>query len=122
MAEAFDDPARIEGYHAHVYYTPETRALAEILRAGIGERFPVRLGNWHDEPVGPHTVAMYQVAFAVDEFPRLVPWIMLNRADLDVLIHPMTGDGFADHTSFALWLGTRLPLRVDVLRRGPRSA
>ena len=117
MAEEFIEPGRIEGYHAHVYYDPGTRAKAERLRAGIGERFPARLGSWHDEPVGPHPIAMYQVAFAIEEFPQLVPWLMLNRDGLDVLVHPMTGDAVADHASHALWLGTPLPLRLDSLRR-----
>jgi aromatic ring-cleaving dioxygenase len=121
LAETFADPGMISGYHAHLYYAPETRAAAERLRAAIGENFPrVRIGSWHDEPVGPHPVAMYQVAFAVEEFPRLVPWLMLNRAGLDILVHPLTKDSVADHTGFALWLGTPLPLRVEVLRRGPR--
>ena len=65
MAEAFADPDRIEGYHAHIYYDPATtRAKAERVRQGVGERFETRLGNWHDEPVGPHPVSMYQIAFA----------------------------------------------------------
>src|SRR5690242_17912041 len=64
---------QIEGYHAHVYYDAETRPLAERLRHQIGERFAVRLGRWHDAPVGPHPRSMYQVAFEVPEFPRLVP-------------------------------------------------
>jgi aromatic ring-cleaving dioxygenase len=118
MAEAFADPERIESYHAHIYYDPATRERAEQLRQGIGERFSARLGNWHDEPVGPHPVAMYQVAFAAAEFPRLVPWLMLNRDGLDVLVHPQSGDSVADHTRFAMWLGHVLPLRLDVLRRG----
>lgn len=117
MADAFVDARRINGYHAHVYYNPSTRAKAERLRAGIGERFAARLGSWHDEPVGPHPVAMYQVAFAAEEFSRLVPWLMLNRDGLDVLVHPMTDDAVADHTNHALWLGSPLPLRTDVLRR-----
>ena len=45
---------------------------------------------------------------------------MLNREGLDVLVHPLTDDSVADHTQFALWLGTPLPLRIEVLRRGPR--
>ncbi|HEY2539443.1 MAG TPA: DOPA 4,5-dioxygenase family protein [Stellaceae bacterium] len=121
MAEIFADPERIDGYHAHIYYDPAdptTRAKAERLRQGIGERFAARLGNWHDEPVGPHPVAMYQVAFAAAEFPVLVPFLMLNRDGLDVLVHPMSGDSVADHTRFAMWLGQALPLRIEVLRRG----
>lgn len=114
-----DDPARITGYHAHIYYGPQTRPLAERLRAGLGERFPqARIGSWHDEPVGPHTAAMYQIAFAVEELPRILPWLLLNRDGLDILVHPMTDDSLADHTRFALWLGTPLPIRTEVLRRG----
>jgi DOPA 4,5-dioxygenase len=65
---------------------------------------------------------MYQVAFAVEEFPHLVPWLMLNREELSILVHPSTDDSVADHTQFALWLGTPLPLRIEVLRRGPRTS
>jgi aromatic ring-cleaving dioxygenase len=65
-------------------------------------------------------VAMYQVAFEAEEFPTLVPWLMLNREGLDVLVHPLSGDSVADHTRFAAWLGAPRPLRLDVLRRGPR--
>ena len=118
MAEAVD-PGIISGYHAHLYYAPETRRAAERLRTAIRENFPqARIGSWHDEPVGPHPVAMYQVAFAAEEFRRLVPWLMLNREGLDVLVHPLTDDSVADHTLFALWLGAPVPLRVEVLQRG----
>jgi aromatic ring-cleaving dioxygenase len=122
MAEGFADPATIQGYHAHLYYAPETRPVAERLRTAIEERFPqVRVGSWHDEPVGPHPVAMYQVAFAVEEFPCFVPWLMLNREGLNVLVHPLTDNSVADHTGFAVWLGTPLPLRIETLRRGARK-
>ena len=121
MPSAFADPGIVEGYHAHLYYAPGTRSIAERLRTAIGARFPrARVGNWHDAPVGPHPVAMYQVAFAVEDFPTLVPWLMLNREDLNILVHPLTHDSVADHTRFALWLGSPVPLRVDVLRKGPR--
>lgn len=109
------DPARIEGYHAHVYYAPDTRAVAERLRDGVAAGFAARLGRWHDQPVGPHPVAMFQIAFEVEEFPRLVPWLMLNRAGLSVLVHPLTGNDLDDHSRFALWLGPPMPLRLDQL-------
>jgi DOPA 4,5-dioxygenase len=93
VTEAFADTASLKGYHAHIYYDPATtRAKAARLRQGLGAAFPAAtLGSWHDEAVGPHTVAMYQVAFAVEDFARLVPWLMLNRGDLDVLVHPLAG-------------------------------
>ena len=122
MAEDFADPAAIRGYHAHIYYDPATtKEIAAGLREAIGRGFRVQMGNWHDEPVGPHPVSMYQIAFPVTEFPRIVPWLMLNRSGLNVLVHPETGEAYDDHTRHALWLGTPLPLRTDVLRRAERS-
>jgi aromatic ring-cleaving dioxygenase len=119
MADGFADPAQISGYHAHIYYDPATtREAAARLREGLGAAFPqATLGNWHDEAVGPHTVAMYQVAFDVADFATLVPWLMLNRDELDVLVHPLAGNAYDDHTVYAMWLGEKLPLRLDVLRR-----
>ena len=122
MRGIFADLPSIKGYHAHIYYDSQTRGRAERLRAAIGERFSARLGSWHDEPVGPHSVAMYQVAFAGEELTSLVPWLMLNRDGLNILVHPLTDDSVADHTRFALWLGSPLPLRVEVLWRGPHTA
>ena len=118
MSEIVAEPHSITGYHAHIYYDKATRGFAERLRQAIGERFETRLGRWHDEPVGPHPVAMYQVAFAVAEFPRLVPWLMLNRGELSVLVHPLTGDNYEDHARYPLWLGAPLPLKLEMLRRG----
>jgi DOPA 4,5-dioxygenase len=117
MTDAFEDPCKIRGYHAHIYYEAKTRPIAERLREAIGNRFSVELGRWRDEPVGPHPVSMYQAAFPAAEFDRLVPWLMLNRGGLSVLVHPQTEDAYDDHTSHALWLGAPLPLRVEGLRR-----
>jgi aromatic ring-cleaving dioxygenase len=123
MPDNVADPAGITGYHAHIYYAPETRAQAAQLRGAIGEKFGwTQIGRMHDVPVGPHPGAMYQVAFEAAEFPRLVPWLMLNREGLDVLVHPQTGDPYADHAVHALWLGAPQNLRLDGLRRGPATS
>src|SRR6202034_813687 len=92
MDHDFADSTTIAGYHAHIYYAPQTRETAARVRDGIGARFTATLGRWHDEAVGPHPISMYQVAFAAAEFPRIVPWLMLNREGLDILVHPLSGD------------------------------
>lgn len=115
MEDASRAVAEIASYHAHVYYTPATREQAERLRAWVGERFPVRLGRWHDAPVGPHGQAMFQVAFGVDVFAGLVPWLMLNHGTLSVLVHANTRNARRDHVDDAVWIGPAVPLRPEVL-------
>ncbi len=106
---------RITGYHAHVYYDPETRETAARIREGLDERFDVRLGRWHDKPIGPHPQSMYQVAFDPDQLAGIVPWLMLGRDGLTVLVHPNTGDDVPDHSDHAIWLGPQLTLDLSVL-------
>ena len=112
------EPTTITGYHAHIYYDDSSRERAARIRELIESNFKVVMGRWRDMPVGPHPQAMYQVAFGTDEFPRLVPWLMLNREGLSILVHPLTGDDYEDHANLSLWLGTPLPLNLDVLRHG----
>jgi aromatic ring-cleaving dioxygenase len=109
---------RNRGYHAHIYYDPErTRPTAERLCDVIGQRFQVQFGGFRDEPVGPHPVANVQVIFAPEQFQPVVEWLMLHRDGLDVLIHPLTDNSFDDHSSYAMWLGSPVPLKLDTLRR-----
>jgi aromatic ring-cleaving dioxygenase len=116
--EAISDTTKIESYHAHVYCSDAaSREAAAWLREALQQRFEVRMGHWHDEPVGPHPLPMYQVSFETGEFARIVPWLMLNRNGLTILVHPNTDDGYRDHAEHALWLGAKLELRFDVLRR-----
>jgi aromatic ring-cleaving dioxygenase len=106
----------IKGYHVHVYFDgPEQRLLAETLREEIAERFSVLIGRWHDRLVGPHTRPMYQVAFSTTEFDRFVPWLMINRRGLAVLVHPDTGRPKADHLVHAIWMGEILDINATSL-------
>jgi len=112
------DPGVIKLYHAHVYYDPaSTRDRAQRLRERVASAFPgATLGRWHDALVGPHTRAMYQIAFPSELLTTLLPWLMLNREGLSILLHPETGDPVRDHTDHAAWLGAVLSLRPESLR------
>jgi len=119
--------AAIASFHAHVYFDgPAQRAVALALREQIGQRFAVAMGRVHDVPIGPHARAMYQVAFDVASFGKIVPWLMLNRQGLTVLVHTNTRNERADHLSHALWMGEVLhivdpqQLAADMDAEGPR--
>jgi len=108
----------IKSFHAHIYYDPaKTKDAAARVRTGLSV-FNVQLGGWHDQAVGPHLDPMYQAVFAPEEFGKVVPWLMLHREGLSVLVHPSTGDSYGDHLVRSLWLGPRLTLNEKVLRRG----
>jgi aromatic ring-cleaving dioxygenase len=108
--------SKIHSYHAHIYFNDATqRERAAALRELVAERFAVQLGRWRETPVGPHTSPMYQIAFDLAVFPVLVPWLMLNRRDLTVFVHPNTDNPRRDHATHALWMGQVLPLHTAML-------
>ena len=113
------DPGIVRHYHAHIYYDPvSSRERAARLRERVAAAFPeATLGCWHDEPVGPHPQSMYQIAFPTGLLASFLPWLMLNRDGLNILLHPGTGDDYADHSSHAVWFGEVLALRLDALRK-----
>jgi aromatic ring-cleaving dioxygenase len=56
---------------------------------------------------------MYQIAFPGEMLAAFVPWLMLNRDGLTILLHPETGNDYRDHTAHAAWFGAVLPLRLE---------
>jgi aromatic ring-cleaving dioxygenase len=118
MASPFDERS-IEGirsYHAHVYYDASSKAAATKLSEAVGARFDVKLGRFHDRPIGPHPMGSRQIAFEPALFGRLVPWLALNRGDLTIFVHAESGDAMTDHTRHVFWLGESQPLNLDALR------
>lgn len=122
MTSTSAETPAVHGYHVHVYYDKDTYPTAKALRETLAANFPVELGRFSDDPVGPHPVSQFQVIFKTDAFHRVVPWLMLHREGLDVLVHPLTDDMVDDHTVYALWLGTPIALRLDTMQRRGYSA
>jgi DOPA 4,5-dioxygenase len=107
----------VSGYHAHVYFDPASRPVAQRLRDTIVSRFAAEPGVFSDEPRGPHPISQFNVIFKSEEFQHIVPWLMFNRDGLDVLVHPLTDDMVDDHTVYALWLGAPVGLKLDTMQR-----
>ena len=119
MSDAAEKSVENLGYHAHIYYDPaKTRSVAERVCAAVGDKFRVEIDGFRDGPVGPHPIANVLVIFKPAEFERVVSYLMLNREGLDVLVHPLTEDAVEDHSSFAIWLGNPVELRLNTLPRG----
>ena len=108
--------SEIKGYHAHVYYDPATRPKAAKLREALLAKFKIEPGGFSDEPRGPHPIPQFNVIFETPAFQHIVPWLMLNRDGLDVLVHPLTYSSYDDHSKIALWLGTPVPMKLEILR------
>ena len=107
-------------YHAHIYYEPGNRAAAKLLHQklsssrGLGDFVSVLfVGEMRDKNVGPHPKPQFEVHFFEDALPRVLP--LIKASGLTALVHPLTDDDLADHTSLAIWIGEPLSLDHSVL-------
>lgn len=105
--------AAISHFDAHIYFTPETRAVAEALREkALQDLAGKTIGIYRlvDRNVGPHTRPMFEIQFKPERLGEMLLWLMENRNGLAVLVHRVTGHDFPDHYEGALWMGEMLPL------------
>jgi aromatic ring-cleaving dioxygenase len=107
-------------YHAHIYYSAEQRPAAEALRdrflrqAGEGgEPDILFVGRMMDRGVGPHPMAQYEIHFLERSLAEVVSEI--EASGLRALVHPLTDDDLADHTTLGHWIGEPLALDLTVL-------
>lgn len=112
--EVVDPQERLRGYHAHIYFGPETRgaveALLRALRASPAMVAVRTIGRLHDRPVGPHPRPSVQLEIPAAGAGLALSWLALNRGDLTVFVHAITDDEFWDHVHNAMWMGEMLPL------------
>lgn len=101
-------------YHAHVYFDTESEAQARQLCISAWEHCHIGLGRFHCRPIGPHPAWSCQLSFDANEFEHVIPWLDANRAGLNILVHPLTGDPLAEHSTHATWLGEAVPLNLEI--------
>ncbi|MEO8454295.1 MAG: DOPA 4,5-dioxygenase family protein [Sphingomicrobium sp.] len=101
-------------YHAHIYCSVEDRGAAEALRYRFSHSPEVLfVGVLTGGPVGPHPLPQFEVHFVERSLATIVAAI--EASGLRALVHPLTDDDVADHTSLAQWIGEPLELDVSVL-------
>jgi aromatic ring-cleaving dioxygenase len=103
--------------HAHIYYDLDTHAISaaerlhrtftELLARG-GLPGLVLVGRMYGKSVGPHPKPQFEIQFLASASSRVAE--LIRPTGLTALLHPLTNDDLADHTTLAEWIGAPLPL------------
>ncbi|MGK0297885.1 MAG: aromatic ring-cleaving dioxygenase [Gammaproteobacteria bacterium] len=101
-------------YHAHVYFDKSTLQQAIILCDNALHILKIPVGRIHNKLVGPHPHWSCQLSFTSNQFNKVITWLKHNRQDLTILVHGVTGDNMADHTTHAAWLGEPSILNLNI--------
>ena len=109
MSEPDDAP-----YHAHVYFSADQREDAEQLRGQFeAQPFILFVGCMTEGKTGPHPMPQYEVHFRRSALGNVQA--MISASGLRALVHPLTDDDLADHTSLGKWFGAPLDLDFTTL-------
>ncbi|XP_062509537.1 uncharacterized protein LOC134185693 [Corticium candelabrum] len=123
-----------QSYHIHVMFifgNPKSIDTAMALRARFVEHFNLSktancTGLTHQGRLcmfevdttpdihSPFVSGEWAVYLRLEDFPVCVPWIMQNRGELDILVHPNSGMSYNDHIHWPVWGGTPWPINTAV--------
>jgi aromatic ring-cleaving dioxygenase len=103
-------------YHAHIYFEPDQPAAAEALRSEflgiIGDQL-LFAGGMTAGKAGPHPIPQFEIHFLKRSLDDVVRTI--RASGLRALVHPLTDDDLADHTTLAEWIGEPVELDLSTL-------
>ena len=107
-------------YHAHLYYVAETRDSAEAVRRRLLDSMAAGdipwllfVGQLKDGKAGPHPIPQFEIHFTKQALPAILR--VIEESGLTALVHPLTDDDLADHTTLAHWIGTPIELDLSTL-------
>ena len=101
-------------FHAHIYFDDDEHEYALQFKAAVALAFPqMAVGRFHVR-IGPHTKAMFQIAYAQEDSAALMAYFDEHIPKRSVLIHPLIDDVLAAHTTAATWRGPVLPLNLSM--------
>ena len=104
-------------YHAHIYFLPEQREAAIKLKSRFeAEPYVLFVGRMTEGKAGPHPIPQFEVHFRKVWFEDVQE--VIRASGLRALVHPLTDDDLADHTSLGEWIGGE-PLELDLTTLDP---
>lgn len=125
----------VNGFHIHLDFTPEQRQTAFAVYAAFLKHLethqivPSGTVTYEASKDSPHVLAGWLVKFespnpdVMKVVGRAIGWLMLNRQELPVFIHPITwkdGDVEAEvkaHKDYIMCLGNKPPLDLEFFKR-----
>ncbi|EJF62718.1 DOPA-like domain-containing protein [Dichomitus squalens] len=116
--------SEIKEWHFHIYFhqrnADEHQAALELRDAVLrlrrdGAFVAVPLFRVNTDPIGPHPVGSYEIWVPSESFVTVYSYLVLNRGNLSVLIHPLTREQRKDHEIRHAWLGSSFPLDLSTL-------
>jgi len=136
-------PPPIISYHVHVTYTvfnPDVITRAMALRQVAHDAFQPFLGPDcdgrydygylcfiidHDFNTtligGPFVSGEWSIFVPVHYHGLVVPWMMQNRGEFSIIVHPNTGYEYEDHSIWSMWAGQVWPLDMTIFEQGNQT-
>jgi DOPA 4,5-dioxygenase len=103
-------------YHAHIYASPDERPRAEALQEDFRRDSDILyVGTMTEAQAGPHPIPQFEIHFLKRSLDGLLARI--EASGLRALVHPLTDDDLADHTTLAHWIGE--PVELDLTTLDP---
>ena len=65
-------------------------------------------------PAGPFPTAQFSFFIPTANLTVALAWTTRHRGELDVLVHPNSGCEVEDHTSWAMWGGSKWELNTNI--------
>jgi aromatic ring-cleaving dioxygenase len=92
-------------------FTPNCTSLSDVNQGLCPFEIDYKPGFGH---AGPFLVPNFAIFVPLDRFDETVPWMMMNRGDYDVLVHPNSESGcmYQDHIDHSVWSGNKWELKV----------
>ncbi|KAH3673123.1 hypothetical protein WICMUC_003879 [Wickerhamomyces mucosus] len=112
----------IQSYDFHIYYYSNyapSRQEAIQFKNKIFENFQKEIDDdilivkvqRNERISGPHIVSFFEVDIEDPSlFIKFFSFSQLHHGNLNILVHPNSGDPFKDHIDFPAWIGNKLPL------------
>ena len=70
---------------------------------------------------GPFVSGEWSIFIPVGYYSLVVPWMLQNRGEFSMILHPNTGFEYEDHSIWAMWAGEPWPLDMTIFEQGVQT-